>query len=167
MSSSPKWVTIATYNWVHDGYIPRALLESEGIQCQLRDENMAQLYSLAGGALGGCRLQCLSEDVSKAKTILDRLEQEPEENLAIQEDAQEELGTGEIEFETEVSADTESDLRCIKCNSDEVVAEKTGKLLAVIGMLFGSILLPLSKNRYYCFDCGHRWKKSSPEFRGD
>ncbi|GAA0694545.1 DUF2007 domain-containing protein [Marinobacterium maritimum] len=78
-------VTIARYTYPYEAQIARALLDSEGIEAFVADEQTINMQWLYSDALGGVRLQVAAEDAELALRILqeDRetplLEQEGEE----------------------------------------------------------------------------------------
>lgn len=67
------FVTVLTSIYPQDLYIIKGRLESEGIQCFLKDELTVQAYNLYSNAVGGVKLQVLEEDVEKARGILAEL----------------------------------------------------------------------------------------------
>ncbi|MCC7302049.1 MAG: DUF2007 domain-containing protein [Bacteroidia bacterium] len=68
--SSFRWITVASFNAPHDAYIMKAYLESEGIECFLKDELTVQVNIFYSNAIGGVKLQVREEDVEKAKDVL-------------------------------------------------------------------------------------------------
>lgn len=63
-------ITIATFQYPHEGYIIQGKLESEGIASILKDELTIQTDNLLSNALGGVRLQIYKSDLEKALPIL-------------------------------------------------------------------------------------------------
>ncbi len=59
-------VTIRIFTYPHEAYVIRGRLESEGIQTFLKDEMTVQVHNFYSNAVGGVKLQVLTEDVDKA-----------------------------------------------------------------------------------------------------
>ncbi len=64
------FVTIMTVTYPHEVAVIKARLESEGIDCYLKDEMSVQVYNLASNAMGGVKLQVREKDREDALTIL-------------------------------------------------------------------------------------------------
>ena len=64
-----EWVTIAQFDNPGRGYIPKSKLESEGIECFLKDENVTNIIPLASLSIGGVKLQVRLRDSFKAMEI--------------------------------------------------------------------------------------------------
>ncbi len=62
--------TIRTYNSVIEAHTVRALLEGNGINAFVADENTVHLNSLFTNAIGGVRLQVAESDFTEAQEIL-------------------------------------------------------------------------------------------------
>ena len=62
-------VTVQVFYEPTNVLIPRSLLESEGIECFVKDELVAQVYNVAS-IVGGVKLQVREKDVEKAVQIL-------------------------------------------------------------------------------------------------
>ena len=62
-------VTVQIFYEPTDVLIPRSLLESEGIECFVKDELTAQVYNVAS-IVGGVKLQVKESDVERAVQIL-------------------------------------------------------------------------------------------------
>ncbi|MGZ3929371.1 MAG: putative signal transducing protein [Mucilaginibacter sp.] len=67
------FVTVLTVQYPQQLWIIKGRLESEGIQCFLKDELTVQAYNLYSNAVGGVKLQVLQADVEKASAILKEL----------------------------------------------------------------------------------------------
>lgn len=65
-----KWVTVLTVSYPQQLWVIRTKLESEGIECFIKDELTVQSYNLYSNAVGGVKLQVLEEDVERAREIL-------------------------------------------------------------------------------------------------
>ncbi len=65
-----RFVTLRTFAYSHEAEIVRSYLESEGVECFLRDETMGQVYSMYSAAIGGIRLEVLEPDAAHAVEVL-------------------------------------------------------------------------------------------------
>lgn len=73
ISMHNDWVTIATFNYAHQAELLKARIESEGIQCNLKDENIATANPLYSNAVGGIKVQVLHSNIEKVIPILKEL----------------------------------------------------------------------------------------------
>jgi len=64
-----KLVTVATFFNASEAYIIKGLLESEGIEAMIFDENAAAYTPIV---IGGVRLVVRQSDLEKAKKILEQ-----------------------------------------------------------------------------------------------
>lgn len=64
------FITIKTASYPTELYTCKSLLESEGIQCFIRNENTLQMAPFYSNALGGVQLQVDEEDALHAIEIL-------------------------------------------------------------------------------------------------
>jgi Putative prokaryotic signal transducing protein len=69
-----RFVTIATYNYAYETIIPKAILESEGILCFVRDEHTMYIQPFFSSTGGGIKLQVASEDAEDALKIIQETE---------------------------------------------------------------------------------------------
>jgi hypothetical protein len=67
------FVTVLTVMYPQQLWIIKGRLESEGIQCFVKDELTVQAYNLYSNAVGGVKLQVQGQDVAKAVEILTEL----------------------------------------------------------------------------------------------
>ena len=63
------FVTVATFRYLHETYIPKARLESEGILCFLKDEHTMFIQPFFSEATG-IKLQVGENDAERATQIL-------------------------------------------------------------------------------------------------
>ncbi|MCB0815532.1 MAG: DUF2007 domain-containing protein [Flavobacteriales bacterium] len=63
-------VTVAAFTLPSDLVIARGRLESEGIECSLKDELTVQVHNLYSNAVGGVKLQVRVEDAGRARALL-------------------------------------------------------------------------------------------------
>ncbi len=65
-----KFITIKTFTYAYELAVLKGRLESEGIQCFIKNENFSQIASLYSNAIGGVQLQVLEADIPEAIEIL-------------------------------------------------------------------------------------------------
>jgi hypothetical protein len=65
-----KWVTVLTTILPQQLWIIRGRLESEGIECFIKDELTIQSYNLYSNSVGGVKLQVLEKDQQRAVELL-------------------------------------------------------------------------------------------------
>ena len=66
-----KWVTIASFNMPYQAHLAKARLEASDIPVTIRDDHLISINQLYSPALGGVKIQVLSEDMKEAQEILD------------------------------------------------------------------------------------------------
>lgn len=104
-------------------------LQSENIDCYLKDEFTTTIMPVISNAIGGIKLCVIETELEKAKTIL-------------------------LEFENE----KKQNQKCLKCGSTNVqyvVQTHNPKniLIALVSWLMASFALS-KKNVYHCYSCG-------------
>lgn len=77
------FVTVLTVSLPQQLWIIKGRLESEGIQCFVKDELTVQAYNLYSNAVGGVKLQVPEEDVEQAREILTELGYIKEEPVTV------------------------------------------------------------------------------------
>ena len=146
-----NFVTVITFVYPHELGIPQSLLESEGIECFVRDEFTVNVHPFYSNAIGGIRLQVRESDAQRAIEILTEggFINKEEQKVALEE---EKLFDG---------------LNCPYCGSAEIVKVKkfSGKVsifASVFLVLISSIpfLFPFFHRNYHCMDCGKDLKKT-------
>ncbi len=65
-----KLVTIATFTYPSEVVVIKGRLESEGIECFVKDEITAQVHNFISNAIGGVKLQVRQSDAIRATEIL-------------------------------------------------------------------------------------------------
>jgi len=63
-------VTVIRFVYPHELGIPRSLLESEGIECFVRDEYTVSVHPFYSNAIGGIKLQVKERDAQLAMELL-------------------------------------------------------------------------------------------------
>jgi DNA-directed RNA polymerase subunit M/transcription elongation factor TFIIS len=110
-------VTIATFRSLGEAYAAKGALESEGIDCELADENTAVNYPLAIGV----RLQVQPKDQVKARQILVDVEPETDEETPQDQKICPKCGSPEIKYVKSVFSDDPSHWQCKECRARWVV----------------------------------------------
>lgn len=76
MYANPKptamdnFITVASFTYPHEAAVLKGRLESEGIECFLRDELTVQVYNFYSNALGGVKLQVHKNDAESVYYLL-------------------------------------------------------------------------------------------------
>ena len=65
-----KWVTIASFNMPHQAHLAKSRLEAGGIPVTIRDEHLISMNQFYSPALGGVKVQVLTENMKEAQEIL-------------------------------------------------------------------------------------------------
>ena len=68
-----EFITIATFNFVHEVMVLRTILDREGIPYLFQNENLVSVDPLASLAYGGIQLKVHPNDIETVQTILDDL----------------------------------------------------------------------------------------------
>jgi hypothetical protein len=146
------WVTIATFTYPHEAAILRGRLESEGIECNAKDENTVSANPFYSNAIGGVKIQVKESDVERANEIVKDYYYHT--NGDIEVDPQEEYKPDEIE---ESSSEK---IKCPVCGSEEVHQDKRPSQFNIIMvLLLGIPLIFPGKKKYHCFNCGSNFKE--------
>jgi Putative prokaryotic signal transducing protein len=81
MAEPNELVTIARFSTLPEMDMARGLLESEGIDCLAPEEHLvAATGGIYGQAVGWLRLQVRTEDVERAKALLESLPADSDSN---------------------------------------------------------------------------------------
>ena len=129
---STKFRKIANYQYTSEAYLFKGKLESEGVEVFLQNENTINTDPLLSNALGGVKLFVKSEDVMKAKQILDSI--------------------------PEYSVNDKGDLlTCPNCGSNTISMVTSIKdMKSFFAFLYGLLTLSMplfSKQKYKCESC--------------
>lgn len=133
-----NFVLVNSYNNYVEAHIARGVLEEEGIQCWLKDENTLTIDPILTNALGGIKLMVESTKADKANEILIRLRK-----------------------------DAKAALSCPKCNSHNIEQISTPRkasnwFMALTTFLLGDIAIAPDKVNH-CFDCGYEFEIEEKE----
>lgn len=128
-------VTIRQFRDLPEALLAKGALESAGLECFLRDENLVRLDWFISNFIGGIKLAVKPEDVMKAQAILN----EPIlEGLYVH-------GVGLYEQP-----------RCPKCNSLDVSYQELDPA-AYLSMAV-NVPIPFHRDAWHCRACGAEWK---------
>ena len=138
-----KIVVYQTFSDPFNANIVKGLLDSNGIECFLSDENIISVNALYAHAVGGVKLNVFEKDIQRIDSIL--LSDVPEAD-AIADDK------------------SEKGIVCPKCNSTNVAYGGSVKqrfslwniIVSLVFMIYPFIL----RKAYHCFDCNHEFKKA-------
>jgi Putative prokaryotic signal transducing protein len=131
-----KLVTIRQFRDLPEALLAKGSLESAGIECFLRDDNMVRLDWFISNFIGGIKLSVRPEDVHDARQLLD----EPIlEGLYVQ-------GIGLYEQP-----------RCPKCGSLDVNFRELDRPIAYLSAAL-SVPMPVQRKAWRCHDCGAEWE---------
>ena len=123
---------IANYQYSSEAYLFKGKLESEGIEVFLQNENTINTDPLLSNALGGVKIFVNSEDVLKARHILDSI---PEYSID---------DKGKL-------------LSCPNCSSQKINMVTTIKdVKSFMAFIYGLLTLSMplfSKQKYKCENC--------------
>ena len=129
-------VTLRRYRDLSEAIVARAVVESAGIFCFLKDENLVRLDWQMSNLIGGIRLQVGAADVEAAEAVL---AQPIPNSISIPD---------QPGFEQP---------RCPRCNSTDITWERQGRKAALISLYVFSIPLPRGSASWHCSKCDLRW----------
>ena len=130
-----RLVTIRQFRDLPEALLAKGSLESAGVECFLRDDNMVRLDWFISNFIGGVKLCVQLEDAAKAQSLLD----EPIlEGLYVQ-------GVGLYEQP-----------RCPKCNSLDVNFRELDP--AAYLSLAVSVPIPFQREGWRCRSCNAEWE---------
>ncbi|MBL7723411.1 MAG: DUF2007 domain-containing protein [Chitinophagaceae bacterium] len=126
------FVLLNSYTNYVDAHIARGVLEEEGINCWLKDENTVTIDPILSNAVGGIKLMVVSSQAERASALLERLRRESKATLS-----------------------------CPKCGSHNIELVSTPRkasnwFSALLGFITFSFAMPVEKVNH-CFDCGHEF----------
>jgi hypothetical protein len=132
MNMGQSLIEVANYQYSSEAYLFKGKLESEGIEVFLQNENTINTDPLLSNALGGVKIFVNSEDVLKARHILDSI--------------------------PEYSVDDKGELlSCPNCSSQKVNMVTTIKdVKSFMAFIYGLLTLSMPlfyKQKYKCENC--------------
>lgn len=128
--------TVGRYRDLSEAIVARAVIESAGIFCFLKDENLVRLDWQVSNFIGGIRLQVSTADVEAAKDILSQ------------------------PIPNEISIPDQPGFmqpRCPRCTSTDISWERQGRKAALASLYLFSLPLPRGSESWHCDSCDLRW----------
>jgi hypothetical protein len=129
-------VTIRRYRDLSEAIVARSLVESAGIFCFLKDENLVRLDWQVSNFIGGIRLQVAAEDAVAAN---ERIGQPIPHTIAFE---------GNAEYDQP---------HCPKCHSIDISFECSNRKAALASLYLFAVPLPLGASYWICQKCSCRW----------
>jgi hypothetical protein len=136
---NPKFrnlVTVRRYRDLSEAIVARAVVESAGIYCFLKDENLVRLDWQVSNLIGGIRLQVAADDVETAEAVL---AQPIPDSIPIPD---------QPGFEQP---------RCPRCGSVNISWERHSRKMALVSLFILSLPLPRGSESWHCSNCDLRW----------
>jgi hypothetical protein len=129
-------VTLRRYRDLSEAIVARAVVESAGIFCFLKDENLVRLDWQMSNLIGGIRLQVPAADAEAAEAVL---AQPVPDSFTLPE---------EPDFKQP---------RCPRCSSTDIFWERRGRKAALLSLYLFSVPLPRGSESWRCHSCDLRW----------
>ncbi len=142
-----NWETILTFTHPHEAHMAKAYLESNGIECMVRDELTAQVNSFYSNAIGGVKLQVQMTDWNQATSLLisgGYIKAENESN--------------ELPMELITETSSTDKTHCPYCQSANIAKKRDPNILVLLVYFLLGAIFPIFKAGHQCFDCGKNWK---------
>jgi hypothetical protein len=130
-------VTVRRYRDLSEAIVARGVVESAGIFCFLKDENLVRLDWQVSNFIGGIRLQVAANDVEAAEAILSQ------------------------PVPSEFSIPDQPGFqqpRCPRCTSTDIMWERQGRKAALASLYLFSLPLPRGTESWHCNSCDLRWQ---------
>lgn len=142
--TSRKLVTVRRYRDTSEAIVARSVVESAGIFCFLRDENLVRLDWQISNFIGGVSLQVSPEDAEAAEELLSQPTPES------------------IEYEGQTQY---VQPHCPRCGSINIVFEGNNRSAALVSTMLVGLPLPLGGESWRCDACGCRWADDGDEWK--
>ena len=135
-------ITLRRYRDLSEAIIARGAIESAGIFCFLKDENLVRLDWQISNMIGGIRLQVAAADVEAAEAVL----AQPIPNS--------------IDFADEILDEPNfQQPRCPRCNSTDISYERSSRKAALAALYLFALPAPRGAPSWTCQKCGLRWEE--------
>ena len=130
----------------HELAVARSWLESEGVECYVKDELTVQVNPFYSNAIGGVKLQVREEDAERAIQLLKEggFLEEPNENV-------------EKEIIATINADANI---CPYCGSAELSKPRLSKKAFVFSLILLGFPIPFMGRTRHCFNCSRDFKQN-------
>ncbi len=143
-----KQIKLATFTYPYEMDLARTMLESEGIQCFTRDDNVS--YAINSTVAGGIKLYVLDTDFQRASEII------ASAHIELNDDS--EIESSEIPIDDIKEDNNKINIQCPNCDSDNVRPHGLSeKILAASILIFG-FPIPIQKRTYFCYNCNTEFK---------
>jgi predicted RNA-binding Zn-ribbon protein involved in translation (DUF1610 family) len=134
-----EFVVLNSYINYVEAHVAKGVLEEEGIQSWLKDENTVTIDPILTNAVGGIKIMVAKPDAQRAWEILTTLKKEQQASVA-----------------------------CPKCGSHNIELVSTPRkasnwFTSIVTFFLGSYAIAADKV-YHCFDCTHEFP---PEDNGN
>lgn len=139
-------VTLRRYRDLSEAIVARAVVESAGIFCFLKDENLVRLDWQMSNLVGGIRLQVGAADVEAAEAVL---AQPIPDSIDIPD---------QPDFEQP---------RCPRCNSTDISWERQGRKAALLLLYLFALPAPRGSESWRCSNCDLRWADDDDSSKRD
>lgn len=140
--TSQRLVTVRRYRDTSEAIVARTVVESAGIFCFLRDENLVRMDWQVSNFIGGISLQVRPED---SEAALELLSQPIPESIS---------------FESEAKFDQP---RCPRCGSIVITFEGRRRSAALVSTFTVGLPLPLGSESWRCQTCDCVWTDDESE----
>jgi hypothetical protein len=132
-------VIVGRFRDVPEALLAKSVLDSEGIESFLADENTIRMDWLWSNLMGGIKLWVRAENSAVAADLL-----------------REKFPEGiDVEGEPEQKQD-----RCPKCQSADISFEELNRSASYLSLLVG-VPVPVKHIGWRCRACGHQWEDAS------
>ncbi len=140
-----NWITIRTFDNYIEANIVENVLNEEGIETLMQDENTVTANWLWSNAIGGIKLQIKEEDIAAAKDIL--------EQLSNQNTSERET----VGFYENTEGLDENNRICVYCGSKNTKQETYDKQWTLGSILALGFPIFFKSKKWYCFHCGKKF----------
>ena len=140
-----SWLTLKSFMYPHEAHIVKALLESEGVETNLKDELTIQVNNFYSNAIGGVKVQVQEKDLDRGKEILEK-----GGYLKIEKQNK--------KLATIIVSRTDETKLCPFCKSENIGYKRDPHILAVILLFVLGGLFPIFRKSQFCYDCAEEWK---------
>ena len=136
-----KLVTVGIFTGPIDAHLAKGRLEAEGIPTFIAHEHHIWANWALSHALGGVKLQVVSENAVQAQAIL-KEHVEGKYEIALKEEFPDITGNS-----------------CPRCGSKEFKSAIPFGLLDLVVLTLGliSIIFPVRREKHTCLKCGNKW----------
>lgn len=129
------FIVINSYNNYVDAHIARGVLEEEGINCWLKDENTVTIDPILTNAVGGIKIMVYKDQAERAWTIL-----------------------------TDLKKEHQLTVTCPQCGSHNIELVSTPRkainwISAITTFFLGDFAMTVDKVNH-CFDCKHEFPQT-------